>query len=65
MTVNDIRTEIGNQMNNLKIIHGNDAKMVVVIDYLQLISPIKDAATDKMITDYNIARLEGIPQVRG
>ena len=65
MTVNDIRTEIGNQMNNLKIIHGNDAKMVVVIDYLQLISPIKDAATDKMITDYNIARLEGIAQEFG
>ena len=65
MTVNDIRTEIGNQMNNLKIVHGNDAKMVVVIDYLQLISPIKDAATDKMITDYNIARLEGIAQEFG
>ena len=65
MTVNDIRNEIANQMNSLKTIHGDEARMVAVIDYLQLISPVKDTATDKMITDYNIARLESIAQEFG
>ena len=65
MSVDDIRNEVMDQMKALRTVYGDDAKMVVMIDYLQLVAPQNDRSTDKMAIDYNIASIESIAQEFG
>lgn len=60
ITVKGIHDEIKKQMNCLRIVYGEDKRMVVVIDYLQLLAPDSEKATDKMIVDYNMSYLQRI-----
>lgn len=60
LTVEQIREEIQRLLSALRLVNGDNSNLVVMIDYLQLIAPHNENASDKMIIDHNSAALEGI-----
>ena len=60
LTVEQIREEIQRLLSALRLVNGDNSNLVVMIDYLQLIAPHNENASDKMIIDHNSAALEGL-----